>query len=284
MDWINGMKKAIDYIEDNLLEEITPEDISKECYISSFYFQKGFSMLSGFTVGDYIRQRRLTLAGYELVTTSDKIIDIAVKYGYDSQDSFTKAFTRFEGATPTAVRKSRAMPKTFAPLRITFNVKGGFMVDCRIEKKEAITVIARTKVFTYDNAQQEVAGFWQEHIMSGMQKVVGGMFGINHDEKMDNRKFEYSIADIYNGQEIPEGFEKKTVPELTWAVFPCKGPMPEAMCKLSKQIFSDWMPNNKDYEMSEGYCIEMYDDPRKYKNGASDKDYYSEIWYSVKKK
>ena len=109
MEWIESISKAISYIEDNLTDDLTIEKIADKVLISPFYFQKGFSMLCGFTVSDYIRQRRLTRAGSELVSTEEKIITIALKYGYDSPDSFTKAFTRFHGVTPTAVRKDGAM-------------------------------------------------------------------------------------------------------------------------------------------------------------------------------
>ena len=102
MEWTECISKAISYIEDNITEELTIEDIADQAMISPFYFQKGFAMLCGFTVGEYIKKRRLTLAGSELVSTDWKIIDIALRYGYDSPDSFTKAFTRFHGATPTS--------------------------------------------------------------------------------------------------------------------------------------------------------------------------------------
>jgi len=103
MGWVEGIGKAINYIENNITEEISIEDIAEKAFISPFYFQKGFTMLCGFTVGEYIRQRRLALAGSELISTDERIIDIAVKYGYTSPDSFTKAFIRFHGVTPTAV-------------------------------------------------------------------------------------------------------------------------------------------------------------------------------------
>ena len=120
MEWIERIGDAIKFIEDNMTEDITIKDIAENIFISPFYFQKGFSMLCGFTVGEYIKKRRLTLAGIELLSTDNKIIDIALKYGYDSPDIFTKAFTRFHGVTPTAVRKDGAVIKSFAPLKIKF--------------------------------------------------------------------------------------------------------------------------------------------------------------------
>ena len=92
MGWVERIGEVINYIEENITEEIAIDNIAKKAYMSPFYFQKGFAMLCGFTLGEYIRQRRLTLAGSELVSTDKKIIDIALKYGYDSPDSFTKAF------------------------------------------------------------------------------------------------------------------------------------------------------------------------------------------------
>ena len=109
MEWIQSISEAINYIEENLTEELSVEQIAKEVHISPFYFQKGFSMLCGYTVSEYIRLRRLALAGSELISTDRKIIDIALKYGYDSPDSFTKAFTRFHGVTPTTVRKTERL-------------------------------------------------------------------------------------------------------------------------------------------------------------------------------
>lgn len=100
MEWMESIRKAINYIEENITEELTIENIAKHACISSFYFQKGFTMLCGFSVMEYIRNRRLSIAGEELIRSNQRIIDIAVKYGYDSPDSFTKAFVRFHGVTP----------------------------------------------------------------------------------------------------------------------------------------------------------------------------------------
>ena len=108
MDWIKAVEDAIEYIEANITEDLTIAGIASQVNLSAFYFQKGFAMLCGYTVGEYIRMRRLSLAGSELLSSDVKVIDLAVKYGYDSSDSFTKAFTRFHGSTPTD-RKGRAV-------------------------------------------------------------------------------------------------------------------------------------------------------------------------------
>lgn len=285
MRWLEGIGEAINYIEENITEEISIESIAKKAFMSPFYFQKGFGMLCGFTIGEYIRQRRLTLAGSELVSTNEKVIDIALKYGYDSPDSFTKAFIRFHGVTPTAVRKDGAMIKSFAPLRIKFSLEGGYIMDYKIVEKDSFTIMGASKVFKYDNANTKVPQFWTEHYETGNGDFVCGMYGVSIDESMGSDEFEYLIADNYNPTiEIPNGFVTKIIPKHTWAVFACKGPMPKALQDGNKKIFSEWLPNCKDYEIAAGYNIEMYTNIADYPQGNQDENYYSEIWIPVKKK
>ena len=284
MEWMKLIGDSIQYIEEHLSEEVSVSDIAKHIGVSSFYYQKGFSMLCGFTVSEYIRNRRLALAGRDLVGTDATILDIALRYGYDSPDSFTKAFTRFHGATPTAVRKDCAMLRSFAPLKIKFVLEGGYLMDYRIERKEEFRVIANEKTFAYEGAKTAVPLFWQEHYASGKGKIVCGEFGINIDKDMAMDTFEYLIADIHRGQDVPEGFTLRTIPSFDWAVFPCKGALPKALQDVNTKIFTEWLPSIGDYEFAAGYCVEMYDDPRKYGNGTADENYYSEIWIPVKKK
>ncbi|MBE6072726.1 MAG: AraC family transcriptional regulator [Clostridium butyricum] len=285
MIWIESIGEAISYIENNITDELTIENIAKQVHVSPFYFQKGFAMLCGFTVSEYIRQRRLALAGSELVASDAKIIDIALKYGYDSPDSFTKAFTRFHGATPTAVRKQGGVIKSFASLKIKFTLEGGYIMDYKIVEKEAFTVMGASKVFKYDSAFTEIPKFYEEHYKTGKGEIVCGMYGVNIDESMGCDEFEYLIADNYIPcNEIPEGFVTKVIPKHTWAVFPCKGAMPKSLQDVNKKIFSEWLPNCRDYEIAAGYNIEMYNDPSDYLNGTQDENYYSEIWIPVKKK
>lgn len=285
MGWVECIGDAISYIEDNITDDLTIEKIAKQVFASPFYFQKGFTMLCGFTVGEYIRERRLTLAGSELVSTDKRIIDIALKYGYDSPDSFTKAFTRFHGVTPTAVRKDGAMIKSFAPLKIKFTLEGGYVMDYKIVEKDAFTVMGASRIFKYDSAKTEVPKFWPEILQAGKEKVICGMYGISIDKSMGSDEFEYLIADNYDPvAEIPEGFVTKVIPAYTWAVFACRGGMPQAIQYVNKGIFSEWLPNSKDYEIAAGYNVEMYSDPAEYAKGLQDEKYYCEIWIPVKKK
>ena len=284
MKWLDGIKSAIDYIEDNICEDLSIGEIARQAYVSPYYFQKGFSMLCGFSVSDYIRNRRLSLAGSELVSTDIKIIDIALKYGYDSPDSFTKAFTRFHGVTPTAVRKDKAAIKSFARLKIIISLEGGYIMDYKIMEKDAFTIIGASKMFNYENATKEIPPFWAEHFQSGKNEIVCGVYGICFEKDMGTDKFEYLIADDYiPHKEIPAGFVTKVISKHTWAIFPCKGPLPGTLQDTSKKIFSEWLPNNKDYEIAAGLNIEFYSNPADYPNGTTDENYYSEIWIPVKK-
>ena len=285
MEWVNVIGDSIEYIEENITEDISLSDIAGHVNISEFYFQKGFAMLCGFTVGEYIRNRRPALAGNEIAASDQKVIDIAMKYGYDSPDSFTKAFTRFHGVTPTAVRKEKGVVlKSFAPLKIKISLEGGYLMNYKIEKKDAFTVIANSKSFSYEGAKETVPQFWKEHYATGKGAVVMGTFGINIDENMGKETFEYLIADLYKGQEVPESFVKKTIPAFDWAVFPCVGAMPKALQDVNTKIFTEWLPALKDYEFAAGYCVEYYDDPSKYEKGTLDDKYYCEIWIPVKRK
>lgn len=284
MNWVTSISKSIDYIENNITENLTVGEIANSVCISPFYFQKGFAMLSGYTVGEYIRNRRLSIAGNELVSSNIKIIDLSLKYGYESADSFTKAFTRFHNATPSAVKKGSATIKTFAPLKINFVLKGGFLMDFKIVDKPEFKVVGVNKTFKYDGAFNLVPQYWKE-TMTKFGHTLCGMFGINRDMSLSGNEFDYMIADEYDERKSAvDGIETVTIPAFTWAVFPCIGDCVKTMQETNKKIFSEWLPSNDTYKIAQGYCVEMYSDATKLPKGVNDENYYSELWIPVIKK
>lgn len=145
MDWITGIQNAINYIEDHLTEELDCERIAKQSFSSSFHFQRVFSILCGYTLGEYIRNRRLSLAGAEIASGKEKIIDVASKYGYDNLDSFARAFQKFHGISPSQARVNSSELQIFSRLHIKITMEGGKTTRYRIEEKEAMLLTGYKK-------------------------------------------------------------------------------------------------------------------------------------------
>lgn len=270
--WNEGIAEAIAYIEENLTQEIDIQKAAERACVSSFYFQKIFHVLCGFTVGEYIRSRRLTLAAQELCSSPIKVIDVALKYGYDSPDSFARAFAKFHGVSPSAAREPGIQLNSFAPLKIKLTLEGGTMLEYKIVEKAQFTVMGRARKFYNETSYQEIPKFWQEHLNSEEHKIVCGMYGLCMDN--DGKGFDYLIADNYlPWNEVPEGYETRVIPAGTWAIFPCRGPLPNSLQEVNTRIWSEWLPSCKAYQLAGNYNIELY---------SPDSD-YSEIWIPVKK-
>lgn len=268
-----GLQNAILYIEDNLCEELEISKIAARAYLSSFYFQKVFGATCGMTVGEYIRYRRLSRAAEELSVSDVKVIDVALKYGYDSPDSFSRAFTKFHGITPSAAKEKGAKIKSFAPIITNFtSSKGGTFMNYKIVEKSAFTIMGKCGRFNGDTSYEEIPKFWGEHYASGGGEIVRGMFGACIDG--DGKEFDYLIADLYfPWNEIPEGCETRSFEAGTWAVFRYEGECPKALQDLNTAIWSEWLPNSKEYVLAANYNLEFY---------ISENE--GEIWIPVKRK
>lgn len=289
MDWITGIQNSINYIEEHLTEEIDYEIVAKEASCSSFYLQRIFSILCGMTLGDYIRNRRLTLAGNELSAADDKVIDIALKYGYESPESFTRAFSRFHGVTPSKAKKDGSKLKSFSRLSVKITLSGGNIMDYKIIEKNAFDIIEKVEAHTVENSEnaKSIPDFWMRSHNDGTVKTLLDtttdrtyIFGVCYGNLPENAKtFDYSIAaKCDNNTVVPEGFRKNTIPARTWAVFECKGAMPNAMQDMWHKIISEFFPTSG-YQPTYEMDIEAYTD-----GNMGSPDYRSEIWVPVIKK
>lgn len=290
MDWITGISKAIDYIEEHITEPTDYARAAKEACSSPFNFQRVFALLCGYTLGDYVRMRRLTLAGEELLSTDAKVIDVALKYGYDSPESFSRAFTRFRGVSPSAVRKGAAI-RSFSRICVKLILTGGSIMEYRIEKKQAAKIICRCREFTKpgdDYTNREIPEFWNECGRDGsMQKLCGyikdsaqfkGLLGVCFSTEMTDSGFPYGIGAEYDGESDPQDFEIVEIPAYTYAVFTVRGKMPDAFRETYRKICTEFFPQSG-YEYGNGVEIEAYPSA-----DVQNPDYSCEIWIAVKPK
>lgn len=289
MDWLTGIQNAINYVEEHLTEDIDYEEVAKEAACSNFYFQRIFGILCGISLGDYIRNRRLTLAGDELSATDTKVIDIALKYGYESAESFTRAFSRFHGVTPSEAKKDGSKLKSFSRLSVKITLSGGSVMNYKIIEKEAFDIIEKIETHSVEDAEnaKSIPDFWTRSHNDGTVKKLYDtttdrtyIFGVCYGNLPENAKtFDYSIAaKCDENTAVPKGFKKNTIPARTWAVFECKGAMPNAMQDMWHKIVSEFFPTSS-YKPTYEMDIEAYSEGK-----MSDSDYYSEIWIPVVKK
>ena len=252
--WIEGFQESIDFMEANLTENLDIEVIAGKAALSPFYYQRIFGALCGMTVGEYIRARRMTLAAQELNRKDIKVIDVAVKYGYDSPDSFAKAFQKFHGITPSQAREPGATLRSFAPMHIKITMEGGSMMDYRIVEKAQFTIVGVKRRFNSDTSYQEVPKFWDEWMAQGDKRPIMGTFGLCLD--MEGKEFDYWIADLYfPWEDVPEGCETRVIPASLWAQFPCTL---KTLQETNTKIWSEWLPALQGYELVGEYDIEVY--------------------------
>ena len=277
MDWVRTVNNAIDYMENHLTENITLSDIAGAVYLSVFHFQRAFSLLTELSPAEYLRKRRLSQAGMDLMKQEEKVIDIAAKYCYDSPESFTKAFTRFHGVTPMQVRKGSPI-RFMNRFAVRITIEGGCIMEYTIEKWEATELLMHAKDFHAETSEAEIPKFWDEYYADEAYRRVPSYLGICAQNKTEGDVFRYGIGCRASDVEgVPEGFEIIRIPEYTWAVFRCVGPMPGAIQAMWERIYREWLPVSG-YELIPDYEIENYlpGDP-------SAPDYVSEICIPVRK-
>lgn len=286
MDFIQSLQRAIDYMEENILEPINYEDVANHIYVSSYYFHRTFSLITGITANEYIRNRRLSMAGQELSISDEKVINIALKYGYESPESFTKAFARFHGVTPNVAKRAGIKLKSFNRLIIKIKLEGGTVMDYRIEKREPFKLLTKVRMFRNESISEEgnteIPDFWKECGGNGTFDVLKqytskhDIYGACAPISKERAHFDYGIGMEFNGGDIPDGYRIWEVKPTLWAVFKCIGETPECIGEIWAKIFSEFLPGSE-YNMIDDTDFELYSEETK-------EDCFCEIWIPVEKK
>jgi AraC family transcriptional regulator len=289
MEPLKHLNLAMRYIEANLEGEIDFQKVSQLAGCSEYHFRRMFSFLSGMSLSEYIRRRRLSQAAMELSQSNVKVIDLAVQYGYDSPDSFSRAFQALHGLTPTEARTEGVFLKAVPPMTFQLTVQGGNEMDYRIIEKEAFYIVGLKKrvSLVYNGVNPEIAAMWQslteDDIKDLKQRsnveptgLVSGSLNFT-EGRAEGTELDHVIGVAANNANSGK-WEALAVPASTWAVFTARGKFPDALQNIWGRIYSEWFPMSG-YEVSQG--------PEILWNESKDTtlpNYHSEIWIPVVKK
>jgi AraC family transcriptional regulator len=286
VDWFIRMKDALDLMERKIEERVDIEEIAQAAYVSPFHFQRMFHMLTGMTIAEYSRKRKLTLAAQELAMTSSKVLDVALKYGYDSPESFAKAFRKIHGIAPSEARNPGVSLKAFPRISFHLSLKGDKDMDYRMVEKEAFTVVGKSIQTTCEGGEQtrQIPKFWQECHQDGTTAKLGSigtgenLLGICLDMQPGKGDLTYMIASQTDLTSHEEGFSLRTIPASTWAIFTSVGPMPGAIQSVFGRIFQEWFPATG-YEHVGAPELEVYPP-----GDTTAEDYRCEVWIPIVKR
>lgn len=296
MEWISAIHEAIAYMEEHLLEEINYEDVAESVHISSYEFHRAFSFLSGMTANAYIRNRRLSLAGTEVVGSDAKITDIALKYGYDTPESFTKAFTRFHGVAPKTARETNAKLVLFNPIAIKVTMEGGMSMDYRIVQTQAQKFIALVRNFRNEIINEEdnhdIPDFWDECYEKDLVEPIRelrpegkrDLYGLCTPAVQGADTFAYGIGVLVDKDTAPfdeagmlqKGYRIWDVKPGTYAVFDCMGEDADCISEKWSRFYKEFLPRTG-YASSDATDYEVY-----FENGKE--GLFCELWIPVEKR
>ncbi len=290
MDSLKNMNKALEYIEENLTENIDFKEVARLALCSEYHFKRMFSFLAGVPLSEYIRRRRLTLAAFELRDSNAKVIDVAIKYGYSSPDSFTRAFQNLHGVTPTEARRHGQVLKAYPRMTFQLSIKGGNEMNYRIEEKVAFNIVGIMKrvPIVFQGENQDINAMWKTLNMEKINKLISlsnvepkGIIQASTNFS-EGRMEEKGELDHYIGvattNECPNEFSNLDIPACTWAVFESDGPFPSILQETWGRIYAEWFPSSN-YEQTEGPEILSIKD-----KDLTSPTVRSEIWIPVLRK
>lgn len=283
MEWLENLNSAIEYIENNLDKTISIEEVAHIACCSTHYFKRMFSYIAGISLSEYIRRRRMTQAAFELQSTDKRVLDIALKYGYNSPTAFNRAFQNIHGISPIAVRKNRNVLNAYLPIRFSVQIMGDSAMQYHIEQKEEMRVVG-IRISISENMEYNrkiVPTFWEKLLHGEQISVLSnlsnqlpyGLLGITIYQKPN--MIYYYIA-VSTDKAVPENMFEYYIPASTWAVFKNNGAFKESVQNIFKRFSTEWLPFS-------GYSYAELPDIEVYPFEDYSKDDYSEVWIAIKK-
>jgi AraC family transcriptional regulator len=286
---LNELNNVIDYIEDHLTGDLSLEIISKYAGVSDYHFRKIFFYLSGLTLSEYIKNRKLSEANKDLLH-GEKVTDVALKYGYQSMDGFTRAFKKWSGFLPSDVIK-KGISKSFPKLFFVITVKGGISMEFRIEDKPAFNLVGVSKrvPMQFEGVNKEIVKLAesitdeQKEEMHSLQniepyEIVNASYDADFNFLKEEGYLTHLIGVLTTENQVSEHLEKVPVEAHNWAIFPNEGPFPSTLQNTMAKIYSEWLPTSG-YEVINAPSFSFT------KMDKHKKDYaYSEVWIPVRKK
>lgn len=290
MDSLKSMNEALSYIEENLTNDINFKEVAKLALCSEYHFQRMFSFLAGVTLSEYIRRRRLTLAAFEISNSSTRVIDIAIKYGYNSPDSFTRAFQNLHGITPTEARNNGESLKAYPKMTFQISIKGGNEMNYRIVEKEEFKIVGISKrvPIVFNGVNPEINDMWKSLDLLKINKlkelsnvepkgIISASTNFSEGRMEEKGELDHYIG-VATNNDCPNEFAQLKVSASTWAVFEAVGPFPETLQNIWGRIYSEWFPTSN-FELAKGPEIlwnEHHD--------TASPTFKSEIWIPVIKR
>jgi len=274
------------HIEEHIDDDLALSDVSAVTAYSAYHFGRLFYYIADMPLSGYIRKRKLSLAAMALQSSDAKVVDLAVRYGYDSADSFTRAFTKQHGVTPSAARKPGVNLTIFPPLTFQIKIKGVQAMNWRIEEKKAFEVFGIERIFTNEenpDREGKISAFWREAKAGGSYRRLtaragGDPMGFGGYVEEQSDMFPYMICLIAGEGCDTTGFKVVQVPAATWAIFR-SGELPEnaygsEIRGLFQRAYSEWLPSSGYDRFPDRPDFEIY-------SRTDDGKFYEEAWIPI---
>lgn len=280
MEWIERLNTCMDYIEEHLAEKIDCEKLADIMNCPVYHFQRMFVYVTNISLNEYIRRRRMSLAAVDLQDPRAKVIDIALKYGYDSPTAFNRAFQSIHGIAPSLAGKEKALLKSYPALSFFFSIQGMEELKFKIETKDAFRIVGKSCPLSKDLAENfmKIPHEWDMALEKGtlaqlyslMNGEPNGLLGVSVHNAQE---WKYFISVSSTRKET--AFESYEIPSAAWAIFSGQGTN-ISLQELEKRVITEWLPTSG-YEYAEIPDIEVY-------IKADPNDAIYEYWLPVIKK